>query len=508
VGTPDTCHHSTQRRSALLLFLGVSLLYLSLSRGVFLYGDDVLMYQVTEGIIERGSVAVTSPLASEPVVAQAPPDVAFTAAAIPGQDGRGYAKYGIGQSLVAIPTYVLSDLLLSPLLSLRATDDPFGNQLTGTRIYGTALINAFIGAAVVAATFLLVIAAGYRQRTALLLAALLAGASLLPHYAAGFLSEPLSALCLTVCVLGLLRASQLGIDTRMAWFWLGLSGFAAGLALATRIATALSLIAPGLWLLWQVWHWWRYSRHSALLACLAWGVPITGWLAVIAAYNWTRFGSVTATGYGDEARAYTTPLLTGLYGLLLSPGRGIFWYVPPLFLALAGSYWFARRQPTLTLVIAGMLLPMLALCARYYVWHGGGVWGPRFLVPLLPLLMLPAAPLVERVWHSNRTALVVGLVALWGAFVTALAVLVPFDRYVAISMSSEERLEAALWRVSASPLVEHTRTVLAGDARPDIAAVRYASLPLALLALLAGTGGLLCIVVLVRQVWRSEASAR
>ncbi len=33
----------------------------------------------------------------------------------------------------------------------------------------------------------------------------------------------------------------------------------------------------------------------------------------------------------------------------------------------------------------------LLLISRYYQWFGGGSWGPRFLVPLLPLWILPAA---------------------------------------------------------------------------------------------------------------------
>src|SRR5690349_5899998 len=48
-------------RTAALLFLGFSLLYVAISRGVFLYGDDILMFQVTEGLVERGDPAVTSP---------------------------------------------------------------------------------------------------------------------------------------------------------------------------------------------------------------------------------------------------------------------------------------------------------------------------------------------------------------------------------------------------------------------------------------------------------------
>jgi hypothetical protein len=488
------------RRPAILIFIGCCLLYIALSRGVFLYGDDVLMYQVTDALVTRGTVAVTSPTANDERAQSSGSAIAFTAASIPGRDGRTYAKYGIGQSLVALPTYVLSDRVLTRLLSLRESHDPFGNHLTGTRIYGTALVNALLGGATVTLAYLLAEAAGYARRTALVVAGLLGLASLLPHYAAGFLSEPLAALCLSACVYGLLRAARAESASRLPWPWLALSGFAAGLALATRPALAVALVAPGLWLLWLAWDRWRQTRWIALLACLAWGVPVSGWLAIVVAYNWARFGSATATGYGDEARAFTTPLLTGLSGLLLSPGRGLLWYVPPILLAILGSIWFGQRQPVLLLVVAGISAPVLVLHATYYAWHGGGVWGPRFLVPLLPLLLLPAASVVERAWHSPAIAAGVVGVATWGLLVTALGFLVPFDRYVARYAGAEDRLHAALWHVGDAPLVVHLRDVLAGSITVDVAAVRYASLPLALLTVVVGVSGLLCLAWATRVV--------
>jgi len=186
----------TDNQIALTLFVAVSFIYVALSRGVFLYGDDILMFQVTESIVEHGSFAVTSPH-----------DEGDNARSIPGEDGRGYAKYGIGQSLVAIPLYVVSDLLLEPLLPLEAEYDPYGNQRLGPIIYGTSLTNALLGGAAVALLWLLARAIGYSRRTAFVLALLLAFATPLAHYAATFLSEPLTMLALLATVYGLVRAS-------------------------------------------------------------------------------------------------------------------------------------------------------------------------------------------------------------------------------------------------------------------------------------------------------------
>ncbi len=480
-------------RVAWLLFVGVSLIYVAIARGVFLYGDDILMYQVTEGIVERGSVSVMSPTADE--VAQGSDQVSFTAAAIPGEDGAGYAKYGIGQSLSALPFYVVADLVLQSLLPIEQRFDAFGNQYMGARIYGTSLLNSVAGGATVALTFLLAITVGYERRTALVLAGLLASGTLLAHYASGFLSESLTALYLLATVYGLVRFANCTAGdasfARQPMLWLALSGFAAGLALATRIATAVALVAPGLWLLWLLWRGRQRGDMrpgSVLLAYVVWSVPIALWLAVVAAYNWARFGSMLESGYGDEALTYTTPFLTGLAGLLISPGRGVLPYDPPLLLALAGAIWFARLRPGLALTVLGMLVGTLALYSRYYAWHGGGVWGTRFLVPLLPLLLLPAGEIVERAWNNRRVAAAVMVVGVLGIVVTALSILVPFDRH-AVDPSISDQASTMLWDVRASPIVLHAQSLVSDPSWPDIAAVRYASIHLALLAAVAGLLG-------------------
>lgn len=482
-------------RVALLLFLGSTGLFIAGARGVFLYGDDILMFEVTASIVRRGDVTVVAPY-----------NEADIAKGTPGHDGTSYAKYGIGQSLVAIPAYLIAWLALDPLVNTPAQVDPFGHLRSGALVYGTALSNAVIAGATVALCYLTAAALGYSARTALVLAALLVTGTLFAHYAATFLSEPLVALTLLAAFYGLLRArgavgsggshppvpvspahgSRFGDH---AMLWLALSGFAAGLALATRLAMGVALVPLGCWFLWLVWTHWR-SPRAAALAVLAWSVPIAAWLAVVAGYNWYRFHDVFSTGYREEATAFGTPLLEGVYGLLLSPGKGVFWYNPPLMLAAAGFFLLWRRERTVTLVLAGMALAVVLFFARYYQWYGGGVWGPRFLTPLLPLLLLPAGELVERAWRSRPLAAAVLAVALLGVFVTALGVLVPFDTYVIEVNSTPGLLEDSFWNVADSPLVVHVRRLDPADLTPDIAAQRYASARLALVSLLAAAAGL------------------
>lgn len=431
---------------ALLLGLAFAAFFAGTSRGIFVFGDDILMYQVTAAIWERGEVSVTSEANREDV-----------SNPIRGVDGRGYAKYGLGPSLVALPFYGASHWLFDPL-ELPETADGFGNLRTGPTVFGTGLANAVTGGATVAVTFLLAVELGYPLLIAFATACCLGATTLLAHYASTFLSEPLSALCLAVTLLGLLKAKGKGKgkgsikgEVTDRW-WLAISGFAAGLAVATKLAHVV-IVLP--FCLWAAVLGWRGSRLRGLIRhTLYWSFFFSIWLAAIAAYNWSRFGSFFETGYGREAGSFTTPFAIGFLGLIASPAKGIVWYCPVLLLALAGGLGFFRRDRGCALTILAASAAWLLLISRYYQWFGGGSWGPRFLVPLLPLWVLPAAEVFAR-WRRGRgwqpgAAVLVAA----SAIVATTPLLVPFSELDAPLSWSRTNFAEAGWRLSESPLLQ------------------------------------------------------
>ncbi|HFQ95818.1 MAG TPA: hypothetical protein ENK30_04525 [Anaerolineae bacterium] len=105
------------------------------------------------------------------------------------------------------------------------------------------------------------------------------------------------------------------------------------------------------------------------------------------------------TGYHFEAGGgFNGPLLAGLYGLLLSPYRGIFYHQPLTLLALIGFVSFWRKHRWVAGLTAAVAVILVLVFSKWWIWWGGFAWGPRFLVPLASYLVLWTAPLLKRWW--------------------------------------------------------------------------------------------------------------
>lgn len=376
--------HTWLRSPALALFITLASLYVLTSGGHTYSYDEETMFALTESLVERGESAI--PLCSGCPVLRA----------TPAPDGRNYSRYGPLQSLVAAPLYLAGRILA-------------GNESRArwfiTR-FTADLLNPLVTATIAVLLYWLVRGLGYRRGLALATALLYGLATQAWPHAKTFFSEPLTAALLlgaVCCWWRLDRPARVAQAAR----WAAGVGLCCGLAIATKYGAAIALPVLGLAVAASLARGWRSGELTPRGAVVAAAGALCGLaapLALLGLYNDARFASPFETGYGatEIGAIQGGDFATGLYGLLLSPGKSIFLFSPPVALALPAWLPFARRHRALALVCGGLVLTHLLFYARVPYWHGDVAWGPRYLDFVLPLLVLPLATGIA--WLRDRTA--------------------------------------------------------------------------------------------------------
>ncbi|MGA9555970.1 MAG: hypothetical protein WBR11_03885, partial [Terriglobales bacterium] len=168
---------------------------------------------------------------------------------------------------------------------------------------------------------------------------------------------------------------------------------------------------------------------AAFTVCVASAIGV----AILLAHNAVLFGSPFAFGYPAAAEGakqlnrFDTPLLTGLYGFLFSPGKSVFIFAPPIILALAGLAGLWRRNRSLAAIAVLFPLADLLFFAKYSQWEGGYCVGPRYLVPAVVFLCLglgPALAASQKNYRSLKRLAVILLIL--GAIVQSLSLATSF----------------------------------------------------------------------------------
>ena len=100
---------------------------------------------------------------------------------------------------------------------------------------------------------------------------------------------------------------------------------------------------------------------------------------------------------------YPTPFYVGIAGLLFSPGVGLFIFVPISFMAFLSFLDFFKREKSYCILFIVIISSFLAYYSTLEFWHGLTSWGPRYLVPIIPFLLLPLAASIEK--RKNKSFL-------------------------------------------------------------------------------------------------------
>ena len=217
-------------------------------------------------------------------------------------------------------------------------------------------------------------------------------------YATSDFSEPLQAAALggaAAFAFGAARAEDPSSARRLA------AGAGAAAGFAVLLKSSLAAVSPFLLLpLLAV-----PGRRVSLSAFAGAGslVPLLTWLG----FEIARFGRPFG-GYAGEG--FSHPLLDGAWRLLVGPNRGLLLFFPAAALALVGLTRAIRApgDPARRFAALGSLSAALALlvtASAWWAWHGVGGWGPRLLVPAIPLLAPWAVLVAQRLSTGSRRLL-------------------------------------------------------------------------------------------------------
>lgn len=356
--------------------------------------------------------------------------------AVVGVNGLGYSKYGIAQSVAEVP-FAQVGYWLS--LSMR---DP---QMIEWMMSFTNTVITALGCIVF---YLIARRLGASERRGIALTLLYGLCTLAWPYAKTDFNEPLQTLALLGATYALLRARL----PRVAPGWLLLAGISLAVALLTKSALLIVMPAYALYALAYSVQGVRRERPRLSLRQSGWAAVLWGqallWAPAalaIAATLWlnaVRFGRPLDFGYGRDPgdTPFSGSLLAGVFGLLASPDAGLLFYATPVVLGVAGLRRFGRRRPRETLLIAALAVILVGFYGDYRYWAGLSSYGPRYLVPLVPFLLLPAVDAFPGILTHPRRHLVgiavITALALAGFAEQVLGVMVSFRLYTALTCTT------------------------------------------------------------------------
>jgi hypothetical protein len=206
--------------------------------------------------------------------------------------------------------------------------------------------------------------------------------------------------------------------------WLaGLASFSFSLAFLVRHQLFI------IWFIFLLYVFFRHRKSFIHYLCLAYPSII-----FMIAYNFYYFDSMIAfpqievSGHLAEFKTgssdvWSTPVLTGLSGLLISPSRGLLLFSPVFIFSFIGMFmvFFRLRiqklktdeNNILYVSIALISIAYILLMSKWYDWWGGWGFAYRPIVDVMPLLSLLLIPFFNFIYpRRNAVSIIVRIIVI------------------------------------------------------------------------------------------------
>jgi len=327
-------------------------------------GDTLLRYQTTRALVDQRHAWIDHPKSLDTRVAR-------------GVGGHLYAFYAPGQAILMAPLYVLGKVVAYIL----------GLPDEVTTLYATRSLDLILGALLAVLFYLMASSLDYGRRSAVGLTLVFGLATVAWPDAQSGLEQTQVNLFLLAAVYSVWQYVRHDCRSRR---WLAYAGSAVGWAVLTRYDALLYL---PIIIAFPLWMRFRTGQRPKLAADLVvYGLALAPWLLAVALWDYGRFGSVFRTGLHEQTLG--EPPWLGLANLLVSPGKGLIWYLPLVFALPWALPRFCRKRAALATFLAALVLIPIAFYSNVLYWHGDPSWGPRYLYTAVPYLVLPLGELL------------------------------------------------------------------------------------------------------------------
>jgi hypothetical protein len=446
--------------SAFIFFLVLNVLS---SGGHFDWRDGVETFIVTESMIVKGSTMIHSDLPS-----------------VKELYGKSYDRSNV--TTVPQPYHSPRSLLLATI------SIPFYYVATVLFYSPVAVTALFVNSVLIALTALVVFSFSFKLygsiKISFLSGLIFSFCSFVWPYNTSLYPQPLQALLIITPVYLIYRSEHQhhaficnytngGININSA-SWLKskfvypiLSGSLLGLAVLAHPSSIITV--PG-FIAYFVLSPVTFSKK----ALIAFMIPLTIIIFIVVLVNFWRFGSVTEFGYYGYGSVAVHGGWEGLLGLLISPGFGMVVYFPPVILVP-----FAVRKLIFKKQYRHVAFLIVYLSVAFWLffgtlsydepvsWSGAFAWGPRYMIPLLPLFVVAVGSLFSGLGRDSVLQIIaISSLCVSGFFVNFVGKLI-WVSYVAnyiwerlgLQMIAPNYWSIVAWNPLYSPIVLHYKVL-------------------------------------------------
>ena len=362
------------RNYPVIIFFINLIIYSLFNYGGLRIPDSEIVFRTTESLALRNDFSVPEPI-----------DYFYWGLGS-GIDNKHYSIFGPAESILAVPLLEIAYLLENNNLKIDSTLNPISfyvssnNKAAGIYFlegkpppemrgqyerFVISFFNSIISAIAGVFYYFVLLAITKSKIISVYTTFLYSFGCIIFPYTGTFFSEPLCTLFIILSFLFIIkneRANEELPKINHNYFY---SGFFLGLAIATHITAVLSVPFYYMFILGQ-----RFKIKNDLSRFWVSSLYFTFGLIIFSGlllyYNYVRFGNIFETGRSANPlylyATYSNPLV-GLYGLLFSPGKGLFIYSPVVFLSIIFWKLFHNRFKHLSIAVVGMILIRLFFIA-------------------------------------------------------------------------------------------------------------------------------------------------